>query len=74
MPRAFSYSSSAIHNILNHILGGFLKILKPPLGGKSYIEAQGYVPLLLENLFGMSCPGTFWPLCAAWFQCRYGGI
>ena len=23
-----------------------------------YIEAQGYVPVLLENLHGMSCSGT----------------
>jgi len=22
----------------------------------------------------MSCPGTCWPLCGAWFQCRYGGV
>ena len=74
MPRAFSYSSSAIHNILNPILGGFLKILKPPLGGKSYIEAQGYVPLLLENLCGMSCSGTCWLLGGAQFWCRYGAL
>ena len=67
MPRAFRYSSSAIHNILNHILGGFLKILKPPLGRKSYIEVQGYVHLLLENLCGMASSGTFWPLGMAWF-------
>ena len=39
-----------------------------------YIEAQGCVPLLLENLRGMSCSGTCWPLGGAWFQCRYGGI
>ena len=25
-----------------------------------YIEAQGYVPVLLENLHGMSCSGTCW--------------
>ena len=25
-----------------------------------YIEAQGYVPVLLENLCGMSCSGTCW--------------
>ena len=35
-----------------------------------YIEAQGCVPVLLENLRGMCC----WPLGGAWFQCRYGGI
>ena len=25
-----------------------------------YIEDQGYVPVLLENLHGMSCSGTCW--------------
>ena len=38
------------------------------------IEAQGYVPVLLENLHGMSCSETCWPLGGAWFKCRYGGI
>jgi len=38
--------------------------------GSLYIEAQGYVPVLLENLRGMSCSGTCWPLSGAWFQCR----
>ena len=42
--------------------------------GSLYIEAQGCVPVLLENLHGMSCSGTCWPLDGAWFQCRYGGI
>ena len=42
--------------------------------GSLYIEAQGCVPVLLENLRGMSCSGTCWPLCGAWFQCRYGGV
>ena len=42
--------------------------------GSLYIEAQGCVPVLLENFLGMSCPGTYWPLFGAWFQCRYGGI
>ena len=32
------------------------------------------VPGLLENLCGMSCCGTCWPLSGAWFQCRYGGL
>ena len=36
--------------------------------GCLYLGAQGCVPLLLENLLGMSCPGTCWPLCGAWFQ------
>ena len=39
-----------------------------------YIETQGYVPVLLENLRGMSCSGTCWPLGGALFQCRYGGV
>ena len=39
-----------------------------------YIEAKGYVPVLLENLRGMSCSGACWPLGGTWFQCRYGGI
>ena len=42
--------------------------------GSLYIEAQGCVPVLLENLRGMSCSGTCWPLGGAWFQCRYGGF
>ena len=41
--------------------------------GSLYIEAQGYIPVLLENLRGMSCSGTCWPLGGAWFQCRYEG-
>ena len=32
-----------------------------------YIEAQSYVPVLLENLHGMSCSGTCWPFGGAWF-------
>ena len=42
--------------------------------GSLYIEAQDCVPVLLENLPGMSCSGTCWPLGGAWFQCRYGGF
>ena len=42
--------------------------------GSLYIEVQGYVPALLENLLGLSCPGTCWLLGGAWFQCRYGGF
>ena len=38
--------------------------------GSLYLGAQGCVPVLLENLLGMSC----WPLCGTWFQCRYGGV
>ena len=42
--------------------------------GSLYIEVQGYVPVLLENLHGMSCSGTCWPLGGAWFQCRYESV
>ena len=42
--------------------------------GSLYIEAQGYVPALLENLHCMSCSGTCWLLGGASFQCRYGGF
>ena len=33
--------------------------------GSLYFEAQGYVPVLLENLHSMSCSGTCWPLGGA---------
>ena len=36
--------------------------------GSLYIEAQGYVPVLLENLCGMSCSGTCWPLVVLGFS------
>ena len=36
--------------------------------GSLYIEVQGYVPMLLENLRGMSCSGTCWPLGGTWFS------
>ena len=39
--------------------------------GSLYIEAWGYVPVLLEKLHGMSYSGTCWLLSGAWFQCRY---
>ena len=42
--------------------------------GSLYIKAQGYVPALLENLYGISCSGTCWLLGGDWFQCRYGGF
>ena len=42
--------------------------------GHLYFNAQGYVPVLLENLRGMSCSGTCWLLGGDWFQCRYGGF
>ena len=42
--------------------------------GSLYIEAWGYVPVLLEKLHGMSYSGTCWLLSGAWFQCRCGGF
>ena len=42
--------------------------------GSLYVDAQGYVPALLENLCGMSCSETYWLLGGGWFQCRYGGF
>ena len=41
--------------------------------GSLYTEAQGCVPVLVENLRGMSCSGTCL-LGGALFQCRYGGV
>ena len=35
--------------------------------GSLYVVAQGCVPVLVENLHGMSCSGTYWPLGRAWF-------
>ena len=42
--------------------------------GSLYVDAQGYVPALLENVRGMSCSETYWLLGGGWFQCRYGGF
>ena len=42
--------------------------------GSLYVDAQGYVPALLENLRGMSCSETYWLLGGGWFQCRCGGF
>ena len=42
--------------------------------GSLYIDIQGYVPALLENLRGMSCSKTYLLLGGGWFQCRYGGL
>ena len=42
--------------------------------GSLYIETQGYVPALLENLYGISCSGTCWLLGGALFQCMYGSF
>ena len=42
--------------------------------GSLYVDAQGYVPALLENMRGMSCSGTYWLLGGGWFQCGCGGF
>ena len=42
--------------------------------GSLYVDIQGYVPVLLENLLGMSYSKTYWLLGGGWFQCRYGGF
>ena len=42
--------------------------------GSLYVDVQGYVPALLENLRGMSCSVTYWLLGRGWLQCRYGGF
>ena len=42
--------------------------------GSLYVDTQGYVPALLENLCGMSCSGTYRLLGGGGFQCRYGGF
>ena len=42
--------------------------------GSLYVDTHGYVPALLENLYEMSCSGTYWLLGGGWFQQRYGGF
>ena len=42
--------------------------------GSLYVDVQGYVPVLLEILHGMSCSNTYWLLGGGWFHCRYGGF
>ena len=42
--------------------------------GQLYVDAKNYVPVLLKNLRGMSCSGTYRLLGGGWFQCRYGGF
>ena len=42
--------------------------------GHLYVDAQGYVPALLENLCGMCWSETYWLLGGGWFQYRYGGF
>ena len=39
-----------------------------------YCNAQGCVPVLLENYHSMSCCGICWLLGGAWFQFRYGSF
>ena len=36
--------------------------------GRLYIYSQGYVPVLLENLHGMSCSGTVGPWVVLGFR------
>ena len=42
--------------------------------GSLYVDVQGYVSALLENLCGTSCSKAYWLLGGGWFQCRYGGF
>ena len=42
--------------------------------GSLYVDVQGYVPVLLENLRGMSCSNIYWLLGGGSFQGRYGGF
>ena len=42
--------------------------------GSLYVDAQGYVPTLLENLCGMSCCETYWLWGCGWFHRRYRGF
>ena len=42
--------------------------------GSLYVDIQGYIPVLLKNLCGMSCSKTYCLLGGGWFQCRYGGF
>ena len=42
--------------------------------GSLYVDTKGYVPVLLENLHGMTCSGTYWLLGGGWFQRQYGGF
>ena len=38
--------------------------------GSLYVDVQGYVPALLENLRGVSGSGSYCLLGGGWFQCR----
>ena len=66
-------------SLAHFLIGSFILILRwvCVLGvtlGRLYIDAQGYVPVLLENLRGVSCSTTYWLLGGGWFQCRYEGF
>ena len=64
----YTYHSFLIHSILRwvYVLGVTL--------GSLYVDVQGYVPELLENLRGMSGSEAYWLLGGGWFQCRCGGF
>ena len=65
----FFYDSTDVSNLIS----GFSGFSKSSLNiWKSLVHVL--LKTRLENLLGMSCPGTCWPLCGAWFQCQYGGI
>ena len=42
--------------------------------GRLYVDAQGCVPALLENLCGMSCSGAYWLLGGGWFSQEFSGF
>ena len=42
--------------------------------GSLYIDAQDYVPVLLETLHGMSCSGTYWLLGGGGFSVGMEGF
>ena len=49
--------------VMSYEMSGFVVTL-----GSLYIGVQGCVPVLLENLLGMSCSGTFWSLVVLGFS------
>ena len=42
--------------------------------GSLYVDTQGYIPVLLKNLHGMSCSRASWLLGDGWLWCRYGSF
>ena len=42
--------------------------------GSLYVDTSVCVPVLLKNLYGMSCSGAYLLLGGGWFWCRYGGF